>query len=222
MWSLVQVEHLVVYALHLVGFLLYGPVWKPTSVVRHRTIEQASRRWRRRDDFHDGPQNYVLSRLRRRLRHKRHVKIAMTWFEGPYRTAVRRVQRYWQMRKRAYLLERIEQQKDAFEAPEGVLIAASCGLSEIIRHRREPDEAVGGLFFYFEAFRGEIARTRYQAARKHLDDLDAAATMKRRFEERHDRAEVKASRRSNRGNLTVLCGRSERWTAASAARSPNL
>ena len=44
----------------------------------------------------------------------------MTWFEGPYRTAVRRVQRYWrarQMRKRAaYLLERIEQQKDAFEA----------------------------------------------------------------------------------------------------------
>ena len=30
-WSLVQVEHLVVYALHLVGFLLYGPVWKPTS-----------------------------------------------------------------------------------------------------------------------------------------------------------------------------------------------
>jgi hypothetical protein len=31
MWSLVQVEHLVVYALHLVGFLLYGPVWKPTS-----------------------------------------------------------------------------------------------------------------------------------------------------------------------------------------------
>ena len=48
------------------------------------------------------------------------MKIAMTWFEGPYRTAVRRVQRYWrarQMRKRAaYLLERIEQQKDAFEA----------------------------------------------------------------------------------------------------------
>ena len=125
MWSLVQVEHLVVYALHLVGFLLYGP------------------------------QNYVLSRLRRRLRHKRHVKIAMTWFEGPYRTAVRRVQRYWrarQMRKRAaYLLERIEHQKDAFEA-----------------------------------------RKAYQLARKHLDDLNAAATMKRRLEERHDRAEIKA------------------------------
>ena len=77
------------------------------------------------------------------------MKIAMTWFEGPYRTAVRRVQRYWrarQMRKRAAYCSsaspadatRIEQQKDAFEA-----------------------------------------RSAYQAARKHLDDLDAAATMKR-------------------------------------------
>ena len=50
MWSLVQVEHLVVYALHLVGFLLYGPVWKPTSASganQHRhAIEQVSRRWR--------------------------------------------------------------------------------------------------------------------------------------------------------------------------------
>ena len=31
MWSLVQVEHLVVYALHLIGIMLYGPVWKSTS-----------------------------------------------------------------------------------------------------------------------------------------------------------------------------------------------
>ena len=59
------------------------------------------------------------------------MKIAMTWFEGPYRTAVRRVQRYWrarQMRKRAaYLLERIEQQKDAFEARKVRSLRPICG-----------------------------------------------------------------------------------------------
>ena len=43
------------------------------------------------------------------------------------------------------------------------MIAASCGLSEIIRHRRNSppsDEAVGGLIFDFEHVSGEIA-TRY-------------------------------------------------------------
>ena len=47
-------------------------------------------------------------------------------------------------------------------------------------------------FSILRLFRPRCSAQAYQAARKHLDDLDAAATMKRRLEERHDRAEVKA------------------------------
>ena len=47
-WILIQAETVLIYALHAVGLLVLGP------------------------------QNYVLSRLRRRLRRRRHVKLAMT------------------------------------------------------------------------------------------------------------------------------------------------
>ena len=47
-------------------------------------------------------------------------------------------------------------------------------------------------FSILRLFRPRCSAQAYQAARKHLDDLDAAVLMKRRLEERHDRAEVKA------------------------------
>jgi hypothetical protein len=48
LWVVIQAETVLIYALHAVGLLVLGP------------------------------QNYVLSRLRRRLRRRRHVKLAMT------------------------------------------------------------------------------------------------------------------------------------------------
>ena len=148
------------------------------------------------------------------------MKIAMTWFEGPYRTAVTGAPDRCGVRA-AYLLERARGGRCG-----SGLTAASCGLSEIIRHRRDahpPDEAVVVSFFILSTFRARSRLDVYQLARKHLDDLDAAATMKRRLEERHDRAEVKALEafQQRQSNGPVRAKRAGR-TAASAARSPNL